>query len=238
MRRYHDHLRHRCDVRLPGDDAVATAGPQHALQASVAAAAAAAGRSGRTRALPLTSLQRTQRAAGNAAVQRLLTTPFPVQRWDIKLSPTAACNDVLDHIAKSSPYRPQAAYTDAHFKFTPSVSSEKSGSKYTASVTSANVDSDITVDMPMWEPEGQMKGPWAKAWRALRDHEAKHEAVAEETKPALRNEIEAVTATGASAGQAEQAAITAAKAKWRKLLNAYQAKQKKLDPYDVDLVCP
>ena len=232
MTRYHQLLRHRCELAQRADDAGSTSGA-HSLATSVAAAAVP-----HARALPLSSFRHTQQTAGNAAVQRLLTTPLPVQRWDIDLSPTAACNDVLDHIARKSPYRPQAAYTDAHFKFSPTVSVEGSGRKHTASVTSANVESDITVDMPMWEPEGKTRGPWARAWRALRDHEAKHEAVAEETKPVLRDGVEAVTATSTSAADAQKKALEAAQTKWRSLLRAYQSKQNKLDPYDVELSCP
>ena len=228
MKRSDDHRRLRCGL---SERFVASAVGEEApfLRSSVAAAAVPS-----ARAVPVGALTRTQQAVGNAAMQRLLT----VQRWDMKVAPTAGCNDVLDHIARASPYKPEAAYTDAHFKVTPSIDVAKEGRTYKATVSSAGLESDITVDMPMWKPEGPMAGPWTKAWRALREHEAVHEQVAEDEKRPIRNALEEVTATGASEKAARDAAFAAAMAKWRKLHAAYLQKQRNLDPYDVDLTCP
>jgi hypothetical protein len=228
MRLGHDHQRQvRCggSTRRLGRDQDDAA----ALRSSVAAVALPA-----ARAVSTDALSHVQGRVGNAAMQRLLS----VQRWDMAIPANASCDDVFAHIAKKSPYKPQAAYTDAHFKYTPSIEVSSEGGKHKASISNANVDSDITVDMPEWSPEGKMARPWATAKRALRDHEAKHEEIAEQTKPTLRTALEAITATGRSASAAKAAAEKEARAKWRALLAAYQKKQDHLDPYVVELNCP
>jgi predicted secreted Zn-dependent protease len=213
----------------PDDEVVVGADVAGSLRSSVAAVSAPG-----ARAVPLASVSRAQQAVGNVGIQRLLA----VQRWDLGVAPSASCSDVLTQISRRSPYKPEAAFTDARFRYKPELSVVGEGRKHTATVSSANVDADITVDMPEWKPDGAMARPWSKAWRALRDHEAKHEDVAERAKGTLRSGLESVSATRPTEPAAREAAEAAARAKWKALLAAYAKEQRLLDPYDVDLTRP
>lgn len=157
----------------------------------------------------------------------------------------------VEYMNQSSPYRPNWAKTEPHYRFVGSTHDsnerlEDGGYIYQMQGRDTNtITHTAPQDLPQWNPtERPNRDAEVAAWSAmhgtLQAHENEHTVIAETNRVAMEGDWQAVNIEGSGSSLAQARADAASqlatdKALW---LAQSQAQQNMIDPFTVTLTCP